>query len=49
MCEHAQLSSAVRLAGRGGYFELWEPSTYEEVALRENASISDITQSFGIF
>ena len=49
MCEHAQLSSAVRLAGRGGYFELWEPSTYEEVALRENASISDINQSFGIF
>ena len=49
MCEHAQLSSAVRLAGRGGYFELWEPSTYEEVALRENTSISDINQSFGIF
>ena len=49
MCEHAQLSSAVRLAGRGGYFELWEPSAYEEVALRENASISDINQSFGIF
>ena len=40
MCEHAQLSSSVRLAARRGYFELWEPSLY--------ASISDINQSYGI-
>ena len=48
MCEHAQLSSSVRLAARRGYFELWEPSLYEEVSRRENASISDINQSYGI-
>ena len=33
---------------RRGYFELWEPSLYEEVSRRENASISDINQSYGI-
>lgn len=49
MCEHAKLLSSVKLAGRGGYFELWEPIAYEEVSLRETASISDINQSFGIF
>ena len=48
MCEHAQLSSSVRLAARRGYFELWEPSLYEEVSRRENANISDINQSYGI-
>ncbi len=48
MCEHAHLSSSVRLVARRGYFELWEPSLYEEVSQRENASISDINKSFGI-
>ena len=28
--------------------QLWEPSLYEEVSRRENASISDINQSYGI-
>ncbi len=46
--EKFQLSSSVRLAARRGYFELWEPSLYEEVSRRENASISDINQSYGI-
>lgn len=49
MCEHAGLISNVKLASRGGYFELWEPAAFKEASLREDSNISDINKSFGIF
>ncbi|MFR4417934.1 MAG: hypothetical protein ACLT8E_11490 [Akkermansia sp.] len=45
-CEHAQLSSSVRLAARR-IFQLWEPSLYEEVS-GVKRQYSDINQSYGI-
>ncbi len=49
MCEHANLSCQIRLAGRGGYFELWEPQAYQEARTRENDNTIDINTVFGIF
>lgn len=48
MCEFAHLKSDVKLAARGPYFELWEPSLYTQVCLLEDESIIQINNKHGI-
>lgn len=48
MCDHASLGVTVQLAGRGGYFELWDPAEYERVSALEEDSVAKINNSFGI-
>ncbi len=49
LAEHAKIESLVKIASRGEYFELWEPTLFEEAEEKTRLSTMDINNMFAIF
>lgn len=47
MCEQARFTSELVLVGRGGFFEIWEPSTFEKMNTATQPRIDEIRDTYG--
>lgn len=47
MCEEAQFETQLILVGRGSFFEIWEPSTFEKKEKARKSSIAQVRSTYG--
>lgn len=47
MCDQAKFGSELTLVGRGSFFEIWEPSTFEKMRSNSQPKIDEIRDTYG--